>query len=75
MGLRIWLWAGAILDLILLKADGAQQMVGLRVFWVAAKHEPATLLRLLNAPGTKMLNGLGQRIGLHRKRICSVTSD
>src|SRR5258708_39195509 len=56
-----------------LKAHGAQQMVGLRVLWVAAKHDPATRFRLLEAAEPEMLNGLRQRIRWHRSWFFSVT--
>ena len=48
-----------VVEGLLLKPDGAQEMIGFRMRRVAFEHDPATLLGLLEAPHLKMLNGLG----------------
>ena len=51
------------LEIALLKADGAQEMIDFRVIGIALEHGPAMPLRHVVAPETKLLIGLGQRIG------------
>ena len=52
-----------VFEVALLEADGAKEVIDIRVIGIALEHDPAMPLCHVVAPEPKLLIGLGQRIG------------